>query len=260
VLTVIVCGWLLLMERGFAVNLYCSDVSGAFDRVERARLCDKLRTLGLHPDVLGFLESWLEDRESQVVLGGAASFAEALVNSVFQGTVLGPPLWNVFFADARRALLKHGFSETVFADDLNAWKRALLNVGDANPHDALLASLGAVQAELHQWGAANRVRFDPGKESFHVLHRRKPHGEDFKVLGYWIGCKLLMHAARYVATDAGWRLRALLRSRRFFTVPELMRSYKAQILSFVESSTPTLFHAAPSIKSHSIIGRYSRHH
>jgi hypothetical protein len=108
---------------------------------------------------------------------------------VFQGTVLGPPLWNAFFADARRALLKHGYDETVFADDLNAWKTFCLNLSSPSPHSEALASLQAAQTELHRWGAANRVRFDPAKESFQVLHRRRPHVEDFKVLGCWFDSK-----------------------------------------------------------------------
>ena len=66
-----------------------SDVSSAFDRVSRIRLCDKLEATGLHPDAVGFLASWLEDRISQVVLGGASSAMEPLTDSVFQGTVLG---------------------------------------------------------------------------------------------------------------------------------------------------------------------------
>ena len=95
VLAVNVCSWLLLLEEGLAVGLFCSDVSGAFDRVSGARLTKKLTATGLHPDIIGFLASWLADRTSQVVLGGAASLAEVLADSVFQGTVLGPPLWNV---------------------------------------------------------------------------------------------------------------------------------------------------------------------
>ena len=81
--------WLLLLEKGFAVGVYCSDVSGAFDRVSRLLLNAKLRRLGLHPSALSFLESWLEDRWSQVVLGGAASLAEVLANSVCQQRVPG---------------------------------------------------------------------------------------------------------------------------------------------------------------------------
>ncbi len=250
VLAVNICHWLLSLEQGLAIGLYCSDVSGAFDRVSNARLGDKLDHLGLHAEALGFLKSWLEDRGSQVVLGGATSPLEALANSVFQGTVLGPPLWNVFFADSRRPLLAKSFEGTTFADDLNAWKNFRLARGAANPHTTVLAELADAQKELHLWGAANQVLFDPGKESFHVLHQRLHHGENFKVLGCIFDCQLLMHAgARHVATEAGWRLKALLRSRQYFTTPELVRLYKAQILSFVESSTPALYHAAPSTLS-----------
>ena len=46
---------------------------------------------------------------------------QALANSVFQGTVLGPPLWNYFYADARFSVRNLGFTETVFADDFNCW-------------------------------------------------------------------------------------------------------------------------------------------
>ena len=36
---------------------------------------------------------------------------------VFQGTVLGPLLWLVFFADAARAVIDAKFKEIIFADD-----------------------------------------------------------------------------------------------------------------------------------------------
>ena len=39
---------------------------------------------------------------------------------------------------------------------------------------------------------------------------------------------------------------ALLKSRRYFTSPELMQLYKSQVLSYLESATPAIFHAAPS--------------
>ena len=57
-LAVNVCNWILSMEQGHMVGLYCSDVSGAFDRVDRGRLCEKLRGSGFHPTVIAFLISW----------------------------------------------------------------------------------------------------------------------------------------------------------------------------------------------------------
>ena len=71
VLAINVCSWLLLMEGGQAAGLYCSDVSGAFDRVSCERLCAKLRASGLPDCAVSFLQSWLEDRISIVVVAGA---------------------------------------------------------------------------------------------------------------------------------------------------------------------------------------------
>ena len=101
------------------MGLFCSDVSGAFDRVRRQRLCNKLSASGLPSDVVNFLASWLEDRISNVIVSGALSPDSVLANNVFQGTVLGPPLWNLFYADACRATRKYFFTETIFADDYN---------------------------------------------------------------------------------------------------------------------------------------------
>ena len=72
-LAVNICNWLLFLDDGCAVGLYCSDVSGAFDRVRCERLTAKLHASGLHPNVVRFLASWLEDRESMVVVGGEKS-------------------------------------------------------------------------------------------------------------------------------------------------------------------------------------------
>ena len=43
----------------------------------------------------------------------------ALLNMVFQRTVLGPMLWNMFCEDARRAINELHITESVYADDLN---------------------------------------------------------------------------------------------------------------------------------------------
>ena len=246
VLTINVCSWILALERGELLGIYCSDVSGAFDRVPHCRLGDKLERQGLHPGMLSFLRSWLQDRVQEVVVGGRSAGAEALRDSVFQGTVLGPPLWNVFYSDARQSVDCLGFFETVFADDFNCWKGFAKCKVPANLR-AQVAMRGA-QKELHAWGRANQVLFDPSKESFHLLHRTFHEGGDFKILGVLFDDQLLMHTAcRTVATEAGWRLKQLLRCRRFFSTPEMVHLYKAQVLSYIESSTPGVYHAAPSV-------------
>ncbi len=174
-LAVNVFSWLLKLEEGDIVALYCSDVSGAFDRVRRERLLAKLSASGIHPTILRFLASWLEDRKSVVVVNGDSSAERILANSVFQGTVLGPPLWNLFYLDACLAVRRLEFTDVVFADDFNAWK----TFTQGTAIDDMLAECLQCQDSLHSWGRANSVKFDPSKESFHVLHRTRAHGDDF---------------------------------------------------------------------------------
>ena len=50
-------------------------------------------------------------------------------------------------------------------------------------------------------------------------------------------------ACAEVAAQAHARLRSLLRCRQFFSTPLLVQLYKSHILSFVESSTPAVYHA-----------------
>ena len=88
--------------------------------------------------------------------------------------------------------------------------------------------------------------FDPSQESFHLLHRRFGAGGNFRILGVTFDSALLMHAAAcVVATDARWRLQALLKVRRFFSTPEIFVMYNAQVASFIESNTPSIYNAAP---------------
>eukprot|EP00959_Pyramimonas_sp_CCMP1952_P418212 8761676-Pyramimonas_sp.AAC.1 len=56
----VVLRWLLAFAGGRRVALYCSDVSGAFDRVDASRLMLKLRGFGVDPRLCDIISSWLE--------------------------------------------------------------------------------------------------------------------------------------------------------------------------------------------------------
>ncbi|CAE8602818.1 unnamed protein product [Polarella glacialis] len=189
--------------------------------------------------MLSVLASWLDDRSAVVVIDNTNSEPGPLKNSVYQGTVLGPLLWNCHYEDARRAS-EHGFDENIFADDLNCFK-----VFDRRaPNDEVYAEPQSRQSSLHRWGAANQVTFDPGKESFHIIDRRAPAGADFRNLGVTFDTKLIMNtAAHEVALQAGWRLRCLLRGCRFFSRYVLVRLHKSQVFSYVEFGAPALYYA-----------------
>ena len=122
--------WIFMFHSGHRVGLYCSDVSGAFDRVSAERLCIKLKKWGIHPQVIDVIWSWLQERKASIVVDGTKSAEILLNNSVYQGTTWGPPLWNHYYADAKHAVHDANFIESIFADDLNAFRAFKTTITD----------------------------------------------------------------------------------------------------------------------------------
>ena len=220
-----------------------SYVSGAFDRVSASRLLRKLKAQGMPTDLLELIQSWLRRRSAKVVVGGCHSAKLCLENMVYQGTVWGPSLWNAFYGDARQAVQACKFMEIIFADDLNAWRKY-----DAGTnHDVMQKDMKLCQKEVHKWGAANQVVFDPTKEGHYILHRHRPQGEHFELLGVRFDCKLIMsETVHLLAKDCCWKLTAILRTGKFNTGADLVNSYKAQVLSVLEYRTAAIYHACSS--------------
>jgi hypothetical protein len=163
---------------------------------------------------------------------------------LFQGTVFGPPLWNTFFEDAAEAIHEWMFSETVYADDLNAYREFPGNT----PNDKIRVALKLCQQELHTWGKANQVVFDNKKESFHILSKSEGAGAEFKMLGLVFDVSMSMKTqVEEVVLEAGWKLKMLLRTKRFYTDAELIILYKAHLLSYLEYRTPAVYHATREI-------------
>ena len=84
--------WISLFGRKRKIAVYCSDVSGAFDKVNSRRLLRKLRARGVPMEILLVIQSWLYERKARVAVGGEFSKDMSFQNMVYQGTVLGPPL------------------------------------------------------------------------------------------------------------------------------------------------------------------------
>ena len=105
-----------------------------------------------------------------------------------------------------------------------------------------------VQDELHSWGRANRVIFDPAKESMHIISKIMPSDSEFKILGVEFDCKLTMHSAiRHCALEAAQKLKAIMRTRRYFNDRELITLFKSHVLFYVEYRTPAFLHASSSL-------------
>ena len=162
---------------------------------------------------------------------------------VFQGTVLGTTLWNIFFADVQGTGKEHGCKEQCFADDLSTCKSYRRDVAN----EEILKDMHDCQASVHEWGVTNRVSFDPAKEEFAVLSPQDGHGNTFRLLGPLIDPKLLMHECLdKVYRKAKAKSRSLLRCRKFFDLYDLLLLFKAHVRSQVEWVYGAVFHSAPS--------------
>ena len=224
--------------------LYCSDVSGAFDRVRLERLVAKLRAKGVQERWVKLFSSWLRERPARIAVNGKFSNELVLSNMVFQGTVWGPDFWNVFYEDAAQPVQENGFTEIVYADDLNAFKEVLEEMAN---EDAL-EEARLCQRALHTWGKANQVSFDATKESYQVLSRDAAKEESFRILGVPFDCGLRMECAvSELAREAGWKLRILLRTARFHCDAQLVDVYKSRLLSYLEYRTPAVYHATDTV-------------
>ena len=185
------------------------------------------------------IANWLQERTA-IVVDGVKSAPHVIRDAVFQGTVWGPPLWNTYFGDSGRVINDEGFLETLFADDLNAYKE----YPGCTPDALLLEELRRCQSKLHAWGASQQIQFDGDKESMHILDREHPYGESFKFLGVRYDTKLTMATACLeIAAQGHSRTRSLLRLQAFYSKSKMIMFCKAQVLSYIEMWTPAVRHA-----------------
>ena len=117
-----------------------------------------------------------------------------------------------------------------------------------NAETNILKSLTACQKEVHARGFANQVVFDPKKESLHILSMSVPYGGELKLLGVRFDASLTMRSTvEELVQQAGWKLKTLIRTRRYYTDAELVTLYKAHMLSYVEYRTPAIYHSTKDI-------------
>ena len=241
--TICAARWVLAISKGLKVGLYLSDISGAFDKVNRCLLIGKLAELGLPSSFLDFLNSYLLQREGYVSVENASSSAMVLCDMVFQGTVLGPPLWNAFFGDVATQVPTGSQIMNIFADDLNAE----IQRSSSKNEESILQELREIQTRIHHWGMQNQVTFDAGKEFFQIIHPTHPYGNDFKLLGSLIDCRLTMQpCVEGILAKARPKIRALLRLKHLYDTPTLIAQNKSHVWGISEYSNGILILASES--------------
>ena len=102
------------LDAGHTVHALFLDVAKAFDRVDHDLLLLKLRAVGFAESAVKWVGSYLKGRAICTAVGSFKSELKPISSGVPQGSVLGPLLFIIFFADLPEAVKS---TSTMYADD-----------------------------------------------------------------------------------------------------------------------------------------------
>ena len=107
--------------------------------------------------------------------------------------------------------------------------------------------MASTRTEVHRWGKRNRIVFDAAKEHIIIVHPNTGEGDDFMFLGVLFDVKLTMeNAIELILTRIRPKIKALLRSRAFYSVSDMLNKFKTHIWDLVEYQNGIICHACAS--------------
>ena len=155
--------FLKTLDKNVQTDDILLDFSKAFDRVAHKHLLKKLEAIGVTGTTLGWISSFLTDREQTVVLEGMSSDAKPVTSGVPQGTVIGPLLFPVYINDLPNCV--NSSTIRLFADDCLIYKE----IHSQKDTENVQTDLDALQTWERRW----LISFHPQKCQL-VRITRKP--------------------------------------------------------------------------------------
>ena len=150
--------WKNSVDKGKVFGALLTDLSKAFDCLDHELLTAKLNAYGFTLPALRLIHDYLSNRKQRTKIDDNYSSWSEILFGIPQGSVLGPPLFNIFLADLFFVLTDIDIAS--YADDGTPFMVE-------NNIDNVIASLEQVSYALFNW--FKNIRLKNNVDKCHVL-------------------------------------------------------------------------------------------
>ena len=146
--------WKASVDKGKVFGVLLTDFSKAFDCLNHELLVAKLNGYGFTLPALKLVHDYLSDRKQKTRVNNSYSIWFEILFVVPQGSILGPLLFNIFFADLFFILSETDIAN--YADDNKPYT-------SSNDVNGLIKSLEEASKRLFKWFDDNLMKSNPDK-------------------------------------------------------------------------------------------------